>query len=599
MVSTSGVSLPHADQQPAAATLPDQVNAWRDRMTTAGLLDPAEARALDVAISEARAGRVDNPPPPLLTILLLGATGGGKSALLNALAGAEIARSHHLRPTTSQPTIYMHESISPSRLFEYGPELGELARSGGAVQTHSRDDLRNKIIIDAPDIDSYRTEHRETVVRLLPVVDVVLYVVTPFSYKDDIGWEMVHHERGRRAFAFVMNKWDNEGMPRIAPGEPGPDADFARLVQQRGGYENARLFLTSARSHTGDPGAPDRPAPASGENFDELKQWLEQGLSTSRIEQIQRRRRRSLWGALAGALSAAVPAKFDADGIRREAVSETDRMIAEGKAAWAPLIEHRAEAMARRREEEGRPHSPGPFGRLSALFSAILNAGASFRKVAEPRPDVTLEEVNAAAARSTELTTRKLGRIEWHLRQEKIPAGKFPDQLAVLSTDLGERLSADFQARSEQIIGALIQPGRTKVGWVVLVVFELLAVALFGLAAWRLVLAFIAGTYLDLRFTLNLLALLVLMLAAGSAIMAMLFPPVKVRIRRELTAALAQTWQGTADRALVTTDAFLEELEKLRDDGQALLQQCNARVTEITRDMNSAADIEADRLFVS
>ena len=67
-------------------------------------LKSVERPSVIAAISEARAGRVDNPPPPVLTVLLLGATGGGKSALLNALAGADIARSHRAVPVAPART---------------------------------------------------------------------------------------------------------------------------------------------------------------------------------------------------------------------------------------------------------------------------------------------------------------------------------------------------------------------------------------------------------------------------------------------------------------------------------------------------------------
>ena len=61
---------------------------WRNALSKASLLSANNALALDTALSEAKAGRLLNPPPPLLTVMLMGATGGGKSELLNALAGA-------------------------------------------------------------------------------------------------------------------------------------------------------------------------------------------------------------------------------------------------------------------------------------------------------------------------------------------------------------------------------------------------------------------------------------------------------------------------------------------------------------------------------
>lgn len=583
----------------ASGAVADGAQQWMDALAAADLLDGNRRDALGRAVAEARAGRLESPPAPLLTVLLLGATGGGKSALLNALAGAEIARSHHLRPTTSQPTVYLHEEISPARLFEYGPQLAHLVQTEGAMQPHSRSELRHKVVIDAPDIDSYRTAHRDTVLGLLPVVDVVLYVVTPFSYKDDIGWEIIQRERGRRAFAFVMNKWDSDGMPRAGDGQDGgPAEDFRRMIEQRAGYSQAHLFFTSARSHLpATPGEDPPPTPAPGENFAELKQWLEQGLSTSHIEQIQRRRRRSLWGALAAAVAGALPGKFDENGVQAEITAALADLPTEGKAAWAVAIERRAEATARRREEEARPHSPGPFGRLSALFSAMINAGTSWRKLAEPRPDITLEELDVQAQRSSEIASSRLSHIERILRSHQIPALQIHHRLESISSAAGPHLRSTFQAQSESILESLVQRWRMGLGWAVLVIFELLAVGLFGLAAWRLVQAFLLAQYLDLKFTLNLLALLVLLLSAGSALMALLFPPVKNRIRRQLAAAVVEQWEHTRAEALAQTAAYLAEIRMLREEGAALLARCNAEIAKLSEEISAVDEGETDRLF--
>ena len=580
--------------------LADRAAAWRERLSHAQLLGSRQTLDLDQAIADARAGRLENPPPPLLTVLLLGATGGGKSALLNALAGAEIARSHHLRPTTSEPTIYLHESVSPARLYEYGPALGELVSSGGAVlKVHQREDLRNKVIIDAPDIDSYRTAHRDTVLSLLPVTDVALYVVTPFSYKDDLGWTLVQRERGRRAFAFVMNKWDAEGAPRATPGETRANDDFAHLLAASGGYAEARIFLTSAQYWAADPQQRAQlPQPADGENFPELRTWLEQGLSTSLVEQIQRRRRRALWAALAAAIAEALPPDFDAEDAMQTISTELQTLESEGRTLWQPVVLRRAEALSRRREEEARPHSPGPFGWLSVLFGSVAHAGKTWRRVAEPEPDISADDLRLTAERSVEIVHRKLDRIEWILRQKDIPTGDFAQINSNLAGLAENALLLNFEQTSNTVFLQLTRPWRTMVGWTVLTIFELLTVGLLGLAAWRLVQAFVAGQYLNLTFALNLLALLIILLLAGSAIMAVLFPPVKSRVRKALSSAITEQWSETSSQAGTAAQQYLAALQQLRKDGAELLQECHNNVRQITREMDAVSDVETQRLFV-
>ena len=83
---------------------------------------------------------------PLLVVMLMGGTGVGKSTLLNALAGGNIAHASFHRPTTRDPVVYYHESIRPDRL---DPALRHCR-----LVPHDRKNLEQKILVDTPDVDS-------------------------------------------------------------------------------------------------------------------------------------------------------------------------------------------------------------------------------------------------------------------------------------------------------------------------------------------------------------------------------------------------------------------------------------------------------------
>ncbi|WP_345492389.1 GTPase [Streptomyces roseoviridis] len=144
-------------------------------------------------------------------VAIAGATGSGKSTLFNALAGVPVSETGLRRPTTAAPVALTWSEGAAGLLDRLGIP-GRLRRrplAGGAADA----DLQGLVLVDLPDHDSAVTAHRDTVDRLLGLVDAVIWVVDPEKYAD-----AALHERYLRPLAghaevtfVVLNQIDRLG----------------------------------------------------------------------------------------------------------------------------------------------------------------------------------------------------------------------------------------------------------------------------------------------------------------------------------------------------------------------------------------------------
>lgn len=109
---------------------------------------------------------------------LVGSTGSGKSSILNAMAGAPVARAGVTRPTTAI-----------TQAVTFGDTADGLLDSLGITQRHHLGDadpaLSGLVLLDLPDFDSVTVAHRLEVDRLVALVDLMVWVTDPQKYGDE------------------------------------------------------------------------------------------------------------------------------------------------------------------------------------------------------------------------------------------------------------------------------------------------------------------------------------------------------------------------------------------------------------------------------
>lgn len=177
-----------------------------------------------------------------LVVALAGGTGSGKSSLLNALAGRDVASVSRVRPHTDEPLAWVSDSA--------GPGIDSLLAELGITRKAEQSTFDRLVMLDLPDVDSIAEWHRQIVEELLPRIDVVIWVFDPEKYQDPV----LHQEFLRPLAAwgsrllFVLNQID-----RLEDDEVRIVATDLAGYLTADGFEHPAIFLTAAAPSSGPP----------------------------------------------------------------------------------------------------------------------------------------------------------------------------------------------------------------------------------------------------------------------------------------------------------------------------------------------------------
>jgi tRNA U34 5-carboxymethylaminomethyl modifying GTPase MnmE/TrmE len=113
---------------------------------------------------------------------LLGGKNVGKSTLINALAQRQVSvDSADAGKGTERPMVYVHEAMRDTA----AARLQAIDRCVPLdVTTHQADPIRDVVLVDLPDFDSEFLDHLHRVRAVAPLLDRVLWVVTPRKIGD-------------------------------------------------------------------------------------------------------------------------------------------------------------------------------------------------------------------------------------------------------------------------------------------------------------------------------------------------------------------------------------------------------------------------------
>ncbi len=475
---------------------------------------------LQTAVERAQ-GQLLGPSEPVLTVALAGGTGVGKSTLINALAGKVIAEASEIRPTTRHINVYHHREDSLGNLTE------DLAREANLV-AHDRAELRHKMLVDAPDLDSFVVRHRATTKALLRRSGLVLYVFSPERYLEERTWSVLRQETEFSACAAVLNKSDRIGSPdELEQISEDLRKSFADL-----GLTDIRLFRVCARAHLTEGDGSLATVNTEVDDMIALRSFIERELHGSEIAKILRAQRGTVVAHLRAEVERIAPEATlgQLEQLGKEAESRAFKVANELSNSLAEILESVESELAPLATIRGHQRFWGPFrGWLAVGDFFSFGLARILRRTLgrEPRDqDSVIERLFAKAGAPivTEMLQSEAHRIQSRLYAQHLPIERWRQITSQIDghrtvTEVAEQIEVDFDLASTQYS----KQGGTLV-WAASTLGALVPSLLVAIGLIVMTRDLFVGNYSGLSLLWHLLAMSILFFLALQAVVAVLMP---------------------------------------------------------------------------
>ena len=495
--------LAHLEVLAEVDALVGRLNRWADGAPDWSTAEKCKALVRRLA-DRADSLRVRLEAP--LVVATLGGTGAGKSALVNALLGADVVQTGRSRPTTTRPTLISRPGLSP-KSFDIDPASVEWIERDLPV-------LGDLVLIDCPDPDtsevddetttsSSADQHRvdaaakqaDNLARLraiLPKCDVLLVTATEQKYRSArVGDELAAAAHGAK-LVFVQTRADLDADIR---------EDWRRSLDPA--YHADHIFRIDSLRALADAQANIQPR---GE-FADLLDLLTRQMAGAAGNRIRRVNFLDLAAETLDACNARIEESLPSVRAAQTAVEEQRGLL--GKQLAAKM---QAELLANRRPWENRLLGQAasrwgfsPFALLLRMYQGIggLFAGAMLYRMRTPAQMAiwgTLQGVRtwrrqSENRRAEKTLDRAAGWEPAELRKATIiiegyvgEAGmdRRAAQPEAVATE-AESAAVGFIAHAAADVDALIaRLARRHTGWFTRWRYEFLLIAMLGILLYRL-----------------------------------------------------------------------------------------------------------------